>query len=105
MKVVITRTAETSLEDIYRHKCGYSIAHADDFLNEIYDFIVRNLSEFPHLGRPYNPARGLFRLVYSKGFNIYYTIRADEVFVLFIVDGLLSLNQELADPNVELPLE
>jgi hypothetical protein len=43
--------------------------------------------------------------MHHKFFNIYYTIRADEVFVLFIVDGLLSLNQELADPNVELPLE
>lgn len=99
MKVVITQTAEASLEEIYRYKCEYSIAHADDFLDEIYDFIIKNLSEFPHLGRVYNEARGLFRLVYRKGFNIYYTIGEQEVFVLFIIDGALNFNQELADPD------
>lgn len=104
MKVIITRTAEASLEEIYRYKCNYSIAHADDFLNEIYAFIFSTLSEFPHLGRPYNPERGLFRLVYSKGFNVYYTIRAEEVFVLFIIDGAISLNQDLADPETKLPI-
>ena len=99
MKVVITQTAEASLEEIYRYKCEYSIAHADDFLGEIYDFTIKNLSEFPHLGRVYNEARGLFRLVYRKGFNIYYTIGEQKVFVLFIIDGALNFNQELADPD------
>jgi hypothetical protein len=38
-------------------------------------------------------------LVYRKGFNIYYTIGEQEVFVLFIIDGALNFNQELADPD------
>jgi hypothetical protein len=46
---------------------------------------------------------GLFRLIYAKAFNIYYMIREQEVFVLFIIDGSISLNQELADPKVSLP--
>jgi len=45
----------------------------------------------------------LFRLIYAKAFNIYYTIRDQEVFVLFIIDGSISLNQELSDPTVALP--
>ncbi len=101
MKVVITQSAEASLEEIYRYKCEYSVAHADEFLDEIYAFTIKNLSEFPHLGRVYNEARGLFRLVYRKGFNIYYTIGEQEVFVLFIIDGALSFNQELADPETQ----
>jgi plasmid stabilization system protein ParE len=104
MKVIITRTAEASLEEIYRYKCNYSIAHADDFLNEIYAFIFTTLSERPHLGRPYNPEREFFRLIYSKGFNVYYTIRAEEVLLLFITDGAISLNQDLADPEIRLPI-
>ena len=64
---------------------------------------TENLSQFPRLGHVYNPERGLFRLIYAKAFNIYYTIRDQEVFVLFIIDGSISLNQELADPKVTLP--
>lgn len=103
MKVIITQTAEDSLGEIYRYKCEYSVAHADEFLSNIYAFATENLSQFPRLGHVYNPERGLFRLIYAKAFNIYYTIREQEVFVLFIIDGSISLNQELADPTVRLP--
>jgi plasmid stabilization system protein ParE len=103
MKVIITQTAEDSLEEIHRYKCDYSVAHADEFLSNIYAFTTENLSEFPRLGRVYNPERGLFRLIYAKAFNIYYIIREQEVFVLFIIDGSVSLNQDLADPKVSLP--
>ena len=103
MKVIITQTAEDSLEEIYRYKCEYSVAHADEFLSNIYAFTTENLSQFPRLGHVYNPERSLFRLIYAKAFNIYYTIREQEVFVLFIIDGSISLNQELADPKVTLP--
>jgi len=103
MKVVITPTAEDSLEEIYRYKCEYNVAHADEFLSKIYAFTTENLSEFPRLGHVHNPERALLRLIYGKVFNIYYTIREQEVFVLFVIDGSISLNQELADPNVNLP--
>jgi plasmid stabilization system protein ParE len=103
MKVIITQSAVDSLGEIYRYKCEYSVAHADDFLSNIYTFTTDNLSEFPCLGRVYNPERGLFRLIYAKAFNIYYTIREQEVFVLFIIDGSISLNHALADPKVPLP--
>jgi toxin ParE1/3/4 len=103
MKVIITQTAESSLEEIYRYKCEYSVAHADEFLSNIYAFTTDNLSQFPRLGHAYNPERGLFRLIFGKAYNIYYTIREQEVFVLFIIDGSISLNQELADPDVYLP--
>lgn len=103
MKVIITQTAEDSLEEIYRYKCEYSVAHADEFLSNIYAFTTENLSQFPRLGHVYNAERGLFRLIYAKAFNIYYTIREQEVFVLFIIDGSISLNQELADSTVRLP--
>lgn len=99
MKVVITQTAEASLEEIYRYKCEHSIAHVDDFFDEIYAFTINNLSEFPRLGHVHNEARGLFRLVYREGFDIYYTIGEQEVFVLFIIDSALNFNQELADPE------
>jgi len=103
MKVIITQSAEDSLGEIYRYKCEYSVAHADEFLSDIYAFTTENLSQFPRLGHVYNPERDLFRLIYAKAFNIYYTIREQEVFVLFIIDGSISLNQELSDPTVTLP--
>lgn len=103
MKVIITQTAVDSLEEIYRYKCDYSVAHADEFLSDIYAFTTENLSQFPRLGHVYNAERGLFRLIYAKAFNIYYTIREQEVFVLFIIDGSISLNQELANSTVRLP--
>jgi plasmid stabilization system protein ParE len=103
MKVIITQTAEESLGEIYRYKCEYSVTHADEFLSAIYAFTTENLSQFPRLGHVYNPERGLFRLIYAKAFNIYYMIRGHEVFVLFVIDGSISLNQELADPEVTLP--
>jgi len=80
MKVIITQTAEDSLEGIYRYKYEYSVAHADEFLSEIYGFTTDNLSEFPRLGHVYNSERGLFRLIYAKAFNIYYTIRVARAF-------------------------
>ncbi len=104
MKVIITQTAEDSLGEIYRYKCEYSVAHADEFLSAIYAFTTKNLSQFPRLGHVYNPERGLFRLIFGKTYNIYYTIREQEIFVLFIIDGSISLNQELADPNIDMPL-
>jgi plasmid stabilization system protein ParE len=103
MKVIITQSAEDSLGEIYRYKCEYSVTHADEFLSNIYVFTNENLSQFPRLGHVYNSERALFRLIYAKAFNIYYTIREQEVFVLFIIDGSISLNQELADPSVTLP--
>lgn len=103
MKVIITQTAEDSLGEIYQYKCEYSVAHADAFVRSIYAFTTDNLSEFPRLGHVYNAERGLFRLIYSKAYNIYYTIREQEVFVLFIIDASISLNEELADPRVTLP--
>jgi|AntRauTorckE5430_2_1112549.scaffolds.fasta_scaffold156941_1 plasmid stabilization system protein ParE len=105
MKVIIAQTAEDSLGEIYRYKCEYSVTHADEFLSQIYAFTTDNLSEFPRLGHVYNTERGLFRLIFAKAYNIYYTIREQELFVLFVIDGSISLNQELelADPGVALP--
>ena len=71
--------------------------------SKIYAFTTENLSEFPRLGHVYNPERALFHLIYGKAFNIYYTIREQEVFVLFVIDGSISLNQDLADQDVNLP--
>jgi len=79
------------------------VAHADAFLSKIYAFTTENLSESPRLGHVYNSEWALFRLIYGKAFSIYYTISEQEVFVLFVIDGSISLNQELADPNVNLP--
>ena len=103
MKVIITQTAEDSLAEIYQYKCEYSVDHADEFIRSIYAFTTDNLSEFPRLGHVYNAECGLFRLIYSKAYNIYYRIREQEVFVLFIIDASISLNEELADPKITLP--
>ena len=103
MKVVITKSAEDGLEAIFNFKCEYSAQHAAEFVIDISDFAMKNLSEFPELGHVYNAEKSLYRLVYSKSYNIYYTISSDQVDVLYIIDSALSLNERLSEPGLQLP--
>lgn len=51
-----------------------------------------HLSSNPLLGRLYHEQRGIRRLIFQKRYNIYYTLREDTVFVLFIFDGRMCLS-------------
>jgi hypothetical protein len=40
--------------------------------------------------------------LYDGRYNIYYVIRG-ALYIVFILDGRMQLNTDLADPDVELP--
>ena len=103
MQVIITKNAEDNLGEIYAYHLDYSEAHADSFYDELTQFIIENLSEHPLMGHVHNSEKGIYRLIYCGRYNTYYTIEDDQLFILFIIDGHLSLNAELAEPDIELP--
>ncbi|MGM0563451.1 MAG: type II toxin-antitoxin system RelE/ParE family toxin [Pseudomonadota bacterium] len=103
MEVSITPSATEALFGIYAYHYEYSEEYADLFYDSIMAFMVSNLSEFPFMGHEYNASRNLYRLIFQKRYNIYYQIRRNQVFVLYIKDGKMLFNSELLHPDVTLP--
>jgi len=104
MRVVITHNAEENLLGIYAYHAEYSIEYADTFQDEIISFLMETLRDNPKFGRPYNEAAELRRLVYKKRHNVYYLIRDEVIYILYIIGGRMLLNTLLEEPDVELPI-
>ena len=102
MKVRITENAEENLWQIYRYHAGYSVDYADEFQDAITGIVFKHLSAHPKLGTLYNPNKEIYRMVYEGRYNIYYVLR-DALYIVFVLDGRMQLNMDLADPDVELP--
>jgi plasmid stabilization system protein ParE len=101
MKVVITESASESLWPIYLYHRDYTRDYAEAFQIEIDSFIVEHLSANPLPGHTYHEGRGIRRLVFHKRYNIYYTLRGETVFVLFIFDGRMDINSQLLELGVD----
>lgn len=101
MKVVMTQAASESLWPIYQYHSDYSPDYAEAFQYEIDRFILEHLSSNPLLGRLYHEPRGIRRLIFQKRYNIYYTLREDTVFVLFIFDGRMKINQDIEEHGLD----
>ncbi len=103
MKIHFTEHAEENLTTIYAYQCEYAREFAESFNDEIVDFIISNLTDHPKLGYVYNQAQSLYRIIYKQRYNIYYLIRNDTIFILYILDGRLLLNEGLGEVDVTLP--
>ena len=101
MKVVMTQTASESLWPIYLYHSDYSQDYAEAFQYEIDRFILEHLSTNPLLGHLYHEPHGIRRLIFQKRYNIYYTLRDDTVFVLFIFDGRMGINQDIEEHGLD----
>lgn len=97
----MTRTASESLWPIYLYHSDYSQDYAEAFQYEIDCFILEPLSSNPRLGHLYHEPSGIRRLIFQKRYNIYYTLRNDTVFVLFIFDGRMGINQDLEEHGLD----
>ncbi len=95
MKVVITRNGEDDLEAIYRSHAEYSIDYADKFFDQIVGYIIERLSQFPLSAPEYSPETGIRRLVYDEKINIYYVLKDDAAYVLYILDARRILNEKI----------
>lgn len=101
MKVVMTQSASESLWPIYLYHSDYSQDYAEAFQYEVDRFILEHLGSNPLLGHLYHEPRGIRRLIFQKRYNIYYTLRDDTVFVLFIFDGRMGINQNIEEHGLD----
>jgi plasmid stabilization system protein ParE len=104
MKVVITDSASESLWPIYLYHLNYSQDYAEGFQYEIDRFMMEYLSSNPLLGHLYHKAREVRRIIFQKRYNVYYTIRNDTVFVLFVFDGRMDINQQIETDGLDVDL-
>lgn len=41
------------------------------------------------------------RLIFRRRYNIFYVLRNDMVFILFIFDGRMDINQQIAESSLD----
>lgn len=103
MKVILTENAEDNLWQIYTYHADYSETYAETFQAELTDFIFTSLSQHPELGTVYNQSISLYRMVYSGRYNIYYTLKPDALYIVYVLDGRMQINMTLGEPDAQLP--
>lgn len=101
MKVVLTETAEDCLWAIWDHDRLYSEQLADTFQREIDQFIRNAIGAHPEIGHVLHAPRGIRRLIFRGRHNIFYTLRDDMAFVLFIFDGRMDINQQISEAGLD----
>ena len=105
MQTYVTKTAQENLGELYDWHREYSESYAEQFHDEIVMYLLRTLPDNPKIGHVYNAAKRLYRLIYKRRYNVYYTIKGDAIYILFIIDGRMLFNSELAGPDIEIPDE
>jgi plasmid stabilization system protein ParE len=103
MQIHITATAQDNLGALYAWHREYSQDYADKFHDEIVAHLLQIQSDNPRVGHAHNATRGLYRLIYKRRYNVYYTIDGTALYILFIIDGRMLFNSELAESDVVLP--
>lgn len=103
MKVLLTETAEDCLWAIWDHDRHYSEDLADAFQRDIDRFIRDTISENPEIGHVWHAQRGIRRLIFRRRHNIFYILRDEAAWILFIFDGRMDINQRISEAglNVE----
>ena len=96
MKVVLTETAEDCLWAIWNHDRLYSEQLAATFQRAIDQFIRNAIGAHPEIGHVLHAPRGIRR------HNIFYTLRDDMAFLLFIFDGRMDINQKISEAGLDI---
>lgn len=102
MKVVLTKTAEDCLWAIWDHDRTYSESLADTFQRDIDRFIRQTVGANPKIGHMWHAPRSIRKLIFRQRHNIFYTLRDDTAFVLFIFDGRMNINQQIAEAGLDI---
>lgn len=100
MKVVLTETAENCFWAIWDHDRLYSEQLADRFQRDIDRFIRDALGTNPEIGHIWHAPRGIRRLIFRRRHNIFYTLQDETAWVLFIFDGRMDINQQIAEAGL-----
>ena len=101
MKVFLTRTAEDCLWAIWDHDRLYSEGLAEAFQRDIDRFMRDVLGANPEIGHVWHAPRGIRRLIFRRRHNIFYTLRDEAAWVLFIFDGRMDINQRIAEAGLD----
>lgn len=101
MKVQLTETAGDCLWAIWSHDRLYSETLADDFQRNIDRFIRESIGANPEIGHLWHAPRGIRRLIFRRRHNIFYTLRDEAAWVLFIFDGRMDINQQIAEAGLD----
>jgi len=64
--------------------------------------MLEHLSSNPLLGHLYHEGRGIRRLIFQKRYNIYYRVRDEAVYILFIFDGRMDINSQLQEHGLNM---
>jgi toxin ParE1/3/4 len=94
MKVRISGKARMELLEIYRYLAERNEAVADAVLGEI-DSKLRQLSEFPFIGRERSEFAPNLRSVLVRTYLMFYTVVEDELVIMRVVDGRMDVDREL----------
>lgn len=101
MKVFLTQTAEDCLWAIWDHDRLYSESLAEAFQRDIDRFMQDVLGANPEIGHLWHAPRGIRRLIFRRRHNIFYTLRDETAWVLFIFDGRMDINQQIAGAGLD----
>jgi plasmid stabilization system protein ParE len=101
MRVFLTQAAEDCLWAIWDHDQHYSESLAQDFQRDIDRFIREGVGANPEIGHVWHATRGIRRVIFRRRHNIFYVLRDDVAFVLFIFDGRMDINQQIAESGLD----
>lgn len=101
MKVFLTETAEDCLWSIWDHQRLYSEDLADKFQRDIDRFIRDAIAANPEIGHLWHGQRSIRRLIFRRRHNIFYALRDDAAYVLFVFDGSMDINQQIAETGLD----
>lgn len=101
MKVFLTETAEDCLLAIWDHDRAYSESLAEKFQRDIDRFIRESIGSNPEIGHVWHAPRGIRRLIFRRRHNIFYALRDDTAYILFVFDGRMDINQQIAESGLD----
>lgn len=102
MKVIVTQEADDNRFAIYLYHLGYSEDHANRFEYDL-DQYLELLAENPLMGHVYNEEKGIYRAIFRKKHNIYYLIRDEALYIIYVLDGQLDFNTVLESEDAPVP--
>ena len=53
------------------------------------------------IGHVWHAPRGIRRLIFRRRHNIFYALRDEAAYVLFIFDGRMDINQQIAESGLD----
>jgi toxin ParE1/3/4 len=93
MRIVLSNRANTDLLRTYRYIAERSPSAADASAQRV-DSNFKNLTRFPFIGRERSSLAPGLRCLVVGIHLIFYTVQADEIAIVRIIDGRMDVDEE-----------